>query len=629
MPHDTICGNDVLTGGNFEMTTPSLLDYIKEHMLVGDGAMSTWLYNNGIPIGICCEELVLSRPSLIMEVHHQYYEAGARLIETNTFGANRDALARYGLQAQVHRLNREAAVLARQGVGDDAYIMGSMTSVTGARQWDKAMVGYDRIFLEQAEALLAGSVDGLILETFLDLEELLLALKVVRPLTDKPIIAQLACIEIGLTRDGYSLSDALTQLQQAGANVVGLNCRLGPFEMLRSLEQSPIDPVLPLSVFPNAGRLASGEEATYTASPEYFAEQAAGLHQQGACIIGGCCGTTPAHIAAISRVISGKTPVKRPHLASTTIAIKANDISSSPPLSATSIVDQVKKRHTIIVELDPPRDLDVEKYLTGADNLHRAGADAITMAENSMAQARMSPLALGAMVKNRLGIDPLVHITCRDRNLLGQQSHLMGLNALGIHQILVVTGDPPRYGDIPDASAVYDVSSFDLIRMVQQFNQGMAFSGKPMVNRLRFVVGAAFNPHVNNYQHAIARLNKKVEAGADFIMTQPIYDIETLELIYHSTKDMGIPIFIGVMPLISSRNAEFLHNEVPGIKLSDTARTRMKKYSGERAREEGLIMAQELLQETVSLFRGIYLVTPFASHHLTAELTRYVKDITR
>jgi len=608
------------------MNQTPLLDYIKEHMLVGDGAMSTWLYNNGIPIGICCEELVLSRPNLVAEVHRQYYEAGARLIETNTFGANREALSRFGLQSQVQRINREAVVLARQEIGTDAYVMGSMTSVTGARLRDNRMPGHDRLFIEQAEALLAGGVDGLILETFLDLEELLLALQVVRPLTDKPVITQLACIEIGLTRDGYDLSNAFARLYEAGADIVGLNCRLGPFEMLRSLEQTDIDPAIPLSIFPNAGRLSSSEETAYTASPEYFAEQALGLRQQGARIIGGCCGTTPAHIAAISRAIGNERPTKRINQAST-IKVNTTDALIVPPISAASIVDQVKKQTTIIVELDPPRDLDVEKYLAGADNLHRAGADALTMAENSMAQARMSPLALGAMVKNRLGIEPLVHITCRDRNLLGQQSHLMGLNALGIHQILVVTGDPPRYGDIPDASAVYDVSSFELIRMVQQFNQGVSFSGKPMVNRKRFVVGAAFNPHVNNYQNALTRLHKKVEAGADFIMTQPVYDTEMIKLIHQTTQDIGIPVFIGIMPLISSRNAEFLHNEVPGIKLSDAARDRMRKYTGERAREEGLTMARELLQDAVTLFNGIYLVTPFASHELTASLTRYVREI--
>lgn len=614
-----------------EVTTmsdrPNLLDYIKEHVLVGDGAMSTWLYSLGIPIGLCTEELVLSHPELVADIHRQYYKAGARLIETNTFSANREALARYNLQDKVHRINREAAVLARQAVDEDAYIMGSMTSVTGARLHDKKMPGYDRIFIEQGEALLTGGVDGLILETFLDLEELLQALQVLRPLTSKPIIAQLACIEIGVTRDGYGLSEALLQMHKAGADVVGLNCRLGPFEMLRSLEQANIDPSLLLSVFPNAGRLVNNEEASYTASPEYFAEQAEGLRRQGACIIGGCCGTTPAHITAINRVIAGQPVVKRTNQQAV-VTVSDRHEPVLPPISSASIVDRVKKQHTIIVELDPPRDLDVEKYLTGADTLHRAGADAITMAENSMAQARMSPLALGAMVKSRLGIDPLVHITCRDRNLLGQQSHLMGLNALGIHQILVVTGDPPRYGDIPDASAVYDVSSFDLIRMVQQFNQGVSFSGKPLANRQRLVVGAAFNPHVTNYQNALNRLRKKVEAGADFIMTQPVYDASMLNLIYKSTRDLEIPIFIGIMPLISSRNAEYLHNEVPGIKLSDNARDRMRKYSGSRARDEGLAMAKELLQEAVELFKGIYLVTPFANYELTANLTQYVKDIT-
>lgn len=603
-----------------------LRDYIKDHLLIGDGAISTWLYQNGIPIGVCCEELCVSHPQRVKELHRTYYEAGARLIETNTFGANREALSHFGLEDQVYRINWNAAQLAREAVGEDAYVMGSITSVTGGRVRDAAMKEYSVRFREQMEALLAGEVDGLILETFLDLEELLLAVELARSLTNKTIIAQLACVEVGRTRDGYDLSEAFTHLSQKGADVVGLNCRLGPFEMLRSLENVVFDQ-LPLSVFPNAGRLGlSEDERAYTASPRYFAEQALFFRSEGARIIGGCCGTTPEHILELSNILQGLDPLPR---------INPTGLISQPTAERPviriasrneSIVDKVSVGPTVIVELDPPRDMNIDEYLKGAATLQKSGVDAITMADNSMAQARMSNLALGAIVSSKLGIDPLVHITCRDRNLLGQQSHLMGLDALGIHQVLVITGDPPRFGDVPGSSSVYDVSSFDLIRLVRQLNEGLSFSGKRLPQQGSFVIGAAFNPHVNNIDKAVIRLEKKIESGADFIMTQPVYDPETIRLVAGIAQKVNVPFFIGIMPLTSSRNAEYLHNEVPGITLSDAVRERMKKYSGEEAKQEGIIIAKELLDEAMAHFKGIYLITPFNNYEMTAALTKYIKE---
>ncbi|HNY72180.1 MAG TPA: bifunctional homocysteine S-methyltransferase/methylenetetrahydrofolate reductase [Syntrophales bacterium] len=607
----------------------TLREYLRGHMVVGDGAMASWLYQQGVPIGWCCEELNLSRPELIRDIHRQYYEAGARLIETNTFGANRDALARHDLADSVYRINWKAAVLAREGVGPDAWVMGSMTAVSARRIRHEVLPGHREIFIEQAEALLAGGVDGLILETFLDLEELLLALQTLRPRTDLPIIAQLACMEVGKTRDGHSVTEAFRILTDAGADIIGLNCRLGPAELLRTLEQSVVLPDTLLSVFPNAGRLGIMEgEFGYTSSPAYFADRARHFHAQGARIIGGCCGTTPDHIRAVSAVLKDLRPLAR-------INPEAPPEPAPAPRPAVissggtgTITDKVKEWPTVLVEFDPPKDLDIERYMIGAASLQDAGADSITMADNSLAQTRMSNLALGAIVKMRLGIDPLVHIACRDRNLIGQQSHLMGLHALSIHQILVVTGDPARYGDLPGASSVFDVSSFDLIRMVKQLNAGISFSGQPLRERGRFVVGAAFNPHVTNLTGAFNRLGKKIEAGADFILTQPVYDRGTIEMIAERTRHLPVPIFIGIMPITSARNAQFLHNEVPGIRLTDTVLKRMGKYpaAGPDARREGLDLARELVDAARECFRGFYLMTPFSYYELTATLTRHVKD---
>lgn len=611
------------------MPKENLKTYLNNHLLIGDGAMATWLYQLGVPIGICYEELSLSDPEIIRTVHRSYYEAGARFIQTNTYGAHRDALARHGLQDKVERMNRAAAKVAREAVGDDAYVVGGIGSIIAGRVRDaRQMDTYGEQYEEQASALLAGGVDAILLETFLDLDELLLALDVIRPLTKLPIIAQLATIEVGRTRDGYTLTRAFSELKKAGADVVGLNCRMGPAEILRSIENTVVPEDTPLSVFPNAGRLAMSDgEYSYASVPQYFGESALRFRAQGARLIGGCCGTTPEHIRMMAQVLAERDPLPRVNPVITVEEEERTPIRIVSPERSKGIVDTVRQRHTVIVELDPPRDLDTEKFLKGAAALKEAGADAITLADNSLATTRMSNMALGSIIKTKFGAEPLLHIACRDRNLIGQQSHLMGLYALGINQVLVITGDPARFGDLPGASSVFDVSSFDLIRMIKQLNEGFTFSGKPLKQRGDFVVGAAFNPHVRQFDAALRRLEKKVEAGADYIMTQPVYDREMIERIYEGTKHLGIPIFIGIMPLTSSRNAEFLHNEVPGIKLSDEARARMHAHEpGEEARREGVAIARELVDMAMEYFNGIYLITPFFYYEMTAELTRYVHD---
>ncbi|WP_027417012.1 bifunctional homocysteine S-methyltransferase/methylenetetrahydrofolate reductase [Aneurinibacillus terranovensis] len=612
------------------MKKENLKAYLADHLVIGDGAMATWLYQQGVPIGICYEELNLSNPDLIASVHRSYYKAGARFIQTNTFGAHRQALAKHGLEDKTARINRAAVQIARRAVGEDAYIVGGIGSINAGRVRDSKMNGYREQFEEQALGLLSANPDAILLETFLDLDELLLALQVIRPLSDIPIVAQIAAIDVGRTRDGYTLSQAFKALQEAGADVVGMNCRMGPTEILRSIENVVVPEDIPLSVFPNAGRLGlSDGEYAYKSIPQYFADSALHFREQGARLIGGCCGTTPAHIRAMADALEGLDPLPRinPEEGEIQETISVPLAVSEREMENRGILDTVAQRHTVIVEFDPPKELDIENFVRGSAALQEAGADAVTMADNSLATTRMSNMALGSIIKNRLGVEPLLHIACRDRNLIGQQSHLMGLHALGMHQVLVVTGDPARFGDLPGASSVFDVSSFDLIRMIKQLNEGFTFSGKPLKQRANFIVGAAFNPHVRQFDAAIRRLEKKVEAGADFIMTQPVYDEETIEQIYQGTRHLSIPIFIGIMPLTGLRNAEFLHNEVPGIKLSDMARARMREVgSGPAARAEGVAIARELLDAAMEYFKGIYLITPFSYYEMTAELTRYVHE---
>ncbi|WNF03917.1 bifunctional homocysteine S-methyltransferase/methylenetetrahydrofolate reductase [Brevibacillus borstelensis] len=601
--------------------------YLQDNLLIGDGAMATQLYRTGVPVGVSFEELCLSNPQLVHDVHKAYYDAGARLLETNTFGANRDALSRYGLEHKVTRINRAAVAIAREAAKADAFVVGSIGSILAGRVRQKAMDEFRDQFEEQAIALIHAGVDGLILETFLDVEELLLAIDVIRPLTDQPLICQLATLEVGRTRDGYTLTEAFSLLQKAGADIVGLNCRLGPAEILRSYERVQVPEGTLLSAFPNAGRLGLTDgEYAYKSSPEYFAESAKRLREQGVRLLGGCCGTTPEHVKAMADALHGLAPQVRVNPSETENERPSLSSYNVRDRQKPSIVERVKTGTTIIVEFDPPKDLDTEGFLQGCCELHKAGADSITLADNSLANVRMSNMALGAIMKSQYGMDPLIHIACRDRNLIGQQSHLMGLHALGIDQVLVVTGDPSRFGDLPGASSVFDVTSFDLIRMVKQLNEGISFSGRPLKQKAQFIVGAAFNPNVRQIDAAIKRLEKKVEAGADFIMTQPVYDAEAIRLVYESTKHINIPVFIGIMPLTSQRNAEFLHNEVPGIKLSDEALARMRKVQGEEARQEGIKMAKELLDAAIPIFNGIYLITPFNYYAMSVELIQYVRQ---
>ncbi|WP_159887120.1 bifunctional homocysteine S-methyltransferase/methylenetetrahydrofolate reductase [Paenibacillus puerhi] len=612
---------------------PDLREALRNGVLVGDGAMGTYLYQMGFPVGISYEELNLLKPDVIRDVHRRYYEAGARLIETNTFSANRERLSKFGLENEVEAINRAGVELARQAVGDDAYVVGAVGSLRAGKRKNVRTAKIKEDLRQQIEVLLDAKVDGLLLETFYDLEEMLLVLKLVRKLSPLPVICQFATEGAGATMDGVPLKEAFARLLAAGADVVGFNCRSGPNGLMRSLEKvAGLPDAPPLSVFPNAG-LADYEDGRYTfaATPQYFGETARRFVDQGARIVGGCCGTTPEHIAAIASSLAGYIP--EPHAANRTAAVA---VAEPQPLVQVSggqaggqqpkpnIVDLVKERVTVIVELDPPRDLDIAKFMAGAAALKEVGVDALTMADNSLAVTRMSNMALGSLVQEQVGIRPLIHIACRDRNMIGTQSHMMGLHALDIDHVLAVTGDPAKFGDLPGSSSVYDLTSFEIIRMIKQLNEGVAFSGKPLKKRANFIVGAAFNPNVKHLDKAVQRLERKIEAGADYIMTQPVYDPKLIEAVRESTKHLEVPIFIGIAPLASGGNAEFLHNEVPGVLLSDEVRRRMSGLKGEEGRAMGVQIARELLDVAIEHFNGIYLMTPFMAYEMTVDLTRYV-----
>lgn len=602
-----------------------LLDALKHKVLVADGAMGTLLYSYGLEN--CHEEMNIEKPEIIKKIHSEYIQAGADVIQTNTYGANRIKLTRYGLESKVVEINEGAIGVAKQAAkNSEVFILGSIGGIRGVRKVDYTLDEILAAVREQAEVLIAGQLDGLLLETYYDFEELCETLKMLRAMTDMPIIAQVSMQEPGVLMNGMKLNEALKQLEKLGADIVGVNCRLGPYHTIQAFEQVEIPERAYLSVYPNASLLDIEEgRVVYESEVDYFARAAVELCNEGVRLIGGCCGTTPKHIEAMKKKLAHFQPVeKKEAKPQREIIIREPEPHNFEPLH-----EKAKRARSVIVELDTPKHLEIEQFVEGAKALYNAGADLIMMADNSLASPRVSNLAMGAILKLQYGIRTMPHITCRDRNLIGLQSHLMGLNALGLHDVLAVTGDPTKVGDFPGATSVYDVSSMELISLIKQLNEGISFSGKALRKKANFSVAAAFNPNVRVLDRAVSRLEKKIEHGADYFITQPVYSKEKIVEIHEATKHLDTPIYIGIMPLTSFKNAEFLHHEVPGIKLSDDVLERMQQVSGNKEQETkvGLEIAKELLDTATKYFNGIYLITPFMRYEITLQLLQYIQQL--
>lgn len=605
----------------------NFLDHIREQVLVGDGAVGTMLYARGVNLESGFERLNLTAPDLVTGLHVDYVAAGARVIETNTFGANRLRLAPLGLERQVRDINLQGALLARgAAAGKGVYVAGSMGPLPRVKGEGDVPSPDDihAVFREQAALLAEGGADLLILETFADLEELKTALKAARE-TGLPVVASMAFLEKGRISGGTTVERVALELAGAGADVVGANCGVGTLEMTRNIQRMASVTGLPLAAFPNSGfpEYLDGR-LIYRATPEYFAARGLETVRAGANLVGGCCGTTPDHIRALAEALRGLAPEPR--------------IISMPPSPApeaprpvperTGFLADWGKRTVITVELDPPRGLDCSRVLEGCRVLREAGADAINLAENPLSRVRMGNIALAELVQREVGIEVIVHITCRDRNLIGLQSDLMGASLLGIRSILAVTGDPAGMGGEPGASSVFDLNSIGLIGLLRDLNVGLNGAGNPIDRGTGFTIGAAFNPNVQKMEVQVARLEKKVAAGARFVQTQPLFDLERLDTMLGLTKGIGIPILPGILPLVSERNAEFLHNEVPGIVIPDEIRAQMRGKGKEEGVREGLAIAREFIDAARDRVGGFYIIPPFGNHRVAAELVRHIRSTT-
>ena len=617
-------GTLTLTTAYSRRSRPDFLEYLQDHIVVFDGGMGTMLYQKGVFLNRCFDEMNLSGPEIVREIHKSYLQAGADAIETNTFGANRYKLGAFALEGKIREINRLGAAIAREAAGDRAWVAGSIGPL-GLRiePWGPTSVEEaEEAFREQARALLDGGVDLFSLETFTDLNEIHQAIKAVRSVCGLPIIAQMTLEEDGNSLYGTAPEVFTRRLDEWGADALGINCSVGPQVMLGSLERMARITNRPLSVQPNAGKPRAVEGRNlYLCSPEYMASYARRFILAGAKIVGGCCGTTPEHIKAIKSSVRALRPAHVGH-----------DVSM-PPEQRVEIepVDRARKsqvaanlvagRLVTCVEITPPRGWDISKVMAGARMLKAAGVDAVNIPDGPRASARMGAQALAVILEKQVGIETILHYCCRDRNLLGMQSDILGAAALGLKNLLLITGDPPKMGDYPDATAVFDVDAIGLTHVVTRLNHGLDLGGNPFVPPTAFLVGVGVNPGALEMDHEIRRFQYKVEAGAEFAITQPVFDIRQLEGFLKRIEGCRIPIVAGVWPLTSLRNAEFMNNEVPGVHVADEIMERMRKAElAGNAREEGIAVARETAGRLKDLVQGIQVSAPFGRYQAALDV---------
>lgn len=608
---------------------------------VFDGAMGTMLYAKGVYINRCYDELNLSNPELVRDVHSEYIRAGADIIETNTFGATAFKLQQYGLEGNLHEINAIAARVAREAANERAYVAGAIGPL-GLRIEPYGPTSFDEakeMFKAQAIALLEGGVDLFCLETFSDVSEIRQAISAIRELCDLPIIAQMTIMIDGNTQFGTTPEVFTQRLDEWGADVIGLNCGVGPAIILNALDKMRAVTKKKLSAQPNAGlpRDVQGRQF-YMCSPEYMSKFTKRFIQSGAKFIGGCCGTTPAHIKLITDAVRAASPrAQRIALSNITPAhvteITPGDIKVVPPEERSRWGRKIAHGQFVTsVEVLPPKGVDSKKTLDSIRLLKDAGVDGVNIPDGARAQSRMSALATAVLVEQQIGIEAVLHYCCRDRNLLGMMSDLLGAAGLGLRNILVITGDPPKMGPYPDATAVFDIDSIGLTNMVNKLNHGLDLGNNPIGEPTAFCIGVGVNPGALNLDEEIKRFEWKVEAGAQYAITQPVFDTEQLRDFLRRIEHVRIPVIAGIWPLVSYRNAEFLHNEVPGVRVTPTIMERMRNastISKEAGRDEGLKIARESLLEVRDVIQGVQVSAPFGNVKYALEVFGALDDFGR
>jgi len=591
-------------------------DIIAENRVyVFDGAMGTMLYSRGVYINRSFDELNITSPDLVLGLHREYVKAGADILETNTYGANRAKLSAYGLEDKIFEINAGGARLAREAAGERVFVAGAIGPL-GIRIEPYGPTSVDEaraIFCEQAQALVEGGVDLLVLETFSDVAEIHEAIQAVRSVCDLPIVAQMTVQNDGNTSYGTSPELFTKRLDEWGADVIGLNCSVGPHTMLEAIEKMREVTRRKLSAQPNNGlpRQVEGR-MFYMASPEYMAKYAKRMIQAGINFIGGCCGTTPEHIKQICNAVAALSPGR------TTLRVfvpedKPADVQVTPRELKSQLARRICGGEFVTsVEIVPPKGCDASKMLESVRLLKQAGISAVNVPDGPRAQSRMGVLAVSTLIQQQVGIEAVVHYCCRDRNLLGMTSDLLGAAALGLRNLLVITGDPPKMGPYPEATAVFDIDSIGLVNMVTRLNHGLDVGGNPIGGPTSFYVGVGVNPSAVDLDYELRRFEWKVEAGAEFAITQPTFDVRQLEAFLRRIERYRIPIIAGIWPLVSYRNAEFLANEVPGVVVPESVLERMHRVTDkDAAREEGLAIARETLQEVRHMVQGVQVSAPF------------------
>lgn len=585
------------------------LDEIRARVLVADGAMGTMLYSRGIFINRCFDELNLSSPELVRGIHEEYAQAGAEVIETNTFGANAYRLARHGFAEKLEEINRAGVRLAREAGGETAFVAGAIGPL-GQQIEPLGKIGYDEAreaFCRQAAVLAQAGADLLMLETFGSLAEIREAIAGARAACNLPIVAQMTVRDDGLSLDGSSAAECARALEGWGADVVGLNCSVGPVTMLESLESMSRACSRPLAAQPNAGlpRNVEGRNL-YLVSPEYMADYARLFIAAGARLVGGCCGTTPEHIRWIRNYVRATAPGKRRVQVSRAPAPGA-EAKLPPPLAERSRLAArlAEKKFLTLIEILPPRGSDPAKELAAARLFQQHGVDAINIPDGPRASARMSNQALAVMLQQQVGVEAVLHYCCRDRNIISMQSDLLGAFALGIRNLILITGDPPKLGNYPDATAVFDVDAIGLTHLVSNLNHGLDLGGNPVGSQTGFLIGVGANPGNPNFDEELKRFAYKVEAGADYCVTQPVFDAAMLERFLDATAGFAIPVIAGIWPLASLRQAEFMANELR-VPVPEVVLARLRAAAdAEAARAVGLETAIQMIETIRARVAGV------------------------